>query len=230
MINSLRPLVSVIMSVYKPQLQHLNLSINSILEQTYKNLEFIIVCDGDITALEYLKKIKDSRLKLIVNEYNKGLAYSLNKAIDQSIGEFIFRMDADDISVKSRLEIQLKHLLKNINIISSSCIEIDSNGQHIGASKRYIFHNLILRFLLYYTNKFNPVVHSSIAARREVFEDFKYDESILYAQDYELWKRMSSKYKIYFIPQHLIYYRKSTINQEKKSYQDNVARDLRKKK
>lgn len=223
-------LISVIMSVFNADLDYLGESVKSILGQTYEYFEFIIVCDGDLKALEYLEKFKDKRIKLLVNESNQGLAYSLNKAIDESIGDFIFRMDADDISIRNRLEIQLKHLLKNNKIISSSCIEIDSNGHRIGKSKRYIFHNFILRFLLYKTNKFNPVVHSSIAARKEVFEDFKYDESILYAQDYELWKRMSRKYKISFIPQYLIYYRKSTINQEKKIYQDIVSRNLRIKK
>jgi hypothetical protein len=135
-------------------------------------------------------------------------------------------MDADDVSAIDRIETQLHYLLKGNKIVSSSCIEIDSQGREIKKSKRFLFHNQILKFLLYKTNRFNPVVHSSIAAYKEIFIEYKYDENLRYAQDYELWKRMSPKYKIFFIPKYLVYYRKSEFNSHKKEYQDSVSKKI----
>jgi len=225
--NSLnKPLVSVIMSVYKANKDHLKLSIESILNQSYATLEFLIVCDGELSALPIINGFVDHRIRIIMNNENKGLAYSMNKAIAQSKGDFIFRMDADDVSAFDRIETQLHYLLKGNKIVSSSCIEIDSQGREIKKSKRFLFHNHILNYLLYKTNRFNPVVHSSIAAYKEIFIEYKYDENLRYAQDYELWKRMSPKYKIFFIPKYLVYYRKGEFDSYKKEYQDSVSKKI----
>lgn len=211
-------LVSIIMAEYNTNLEQLKISVESILNQTYKNIELIIVNDCTVVSNQiYLndKAKVDNRIKIINNENNLGLAKSLNKAIDQSNGEVIFRMDSDDISLKNRIESQMKLIEKGKSIVSSRAILIDEEENQIGKTKKIIFHNFFRRILLY---KFflNSVIHPSIAAKREVFEEYKYNENVKYAQDYELWLRMYPQYKIYFDSSLLIKYRISKkYNKEK---------------
>ena len=92
-------LVSVIMSTYNTDSEMLKESINSILNQTYKNIELIIVNDGsNKDDLKVIKSFNDNRIRVVNNKVNEGLAISLNKAIDISNGIYIARMDSDDIS------------------------------------------------------------------------------------------------------------------------------------
>src|SRR3990167_10971452 len=109
----MKPKISVIMSVYNG-MPFLKEAVASILKQTYRNFEFIIVDDGSRDkSWEYLKSLKDTRIKLLKNGRNLGLAASLNKALKKAKGDFIARMDADDVSFPQRLETQIKFLEKN---------------------------------------------------------------------------------------------------------------------
>ena len=104
-------LISVLMSTYNTNVEYLDASIKSILEQTYSNFEFIIVCDGSQDEYDYIKqKYDDQRIKLVLHERNKGLPISLNEGIRISNGEYIARMDSDDIAIKNRLEIQMEYM------------------------------------------------------------------------------------------------------------------------
>ena len=100
--------VSIIMSVYNDQ-ETLSKSILSILRQSFKNFEFMIIDDGSIDnskkILRYYKKI-DKRIRLFKNKKNMGLAFSLNKLIKASKGKYLARMDSDDYATKQRLKIQ----------------------------------------------------------------------------------------------------------------------------
>ena len=112
--NTEKPLVSVIMGVYNTKPEYLKQAVESILAQTYDNLEFVIVDDGNRKdeIISYLHRIKqsDNRVKIIVNEENIGLTRSLNKAIDHSRGKYIARMDSDDISLPDRLLKQVEYM------------------------------------------------------------------------------------------------------------------------
>ena len=115
------PKITVLMSIYKEPIDWMILSIDSIIEQTYKDFEFIIINDNperlDNTKLleKYLKK--DSRIKIVNNSENIGLTKSLNKGLAVSTGEYIARMDADDISLPTRFEKQIAFLESNPNVI-----------------------------------------------------------------------------------------------------------------
>ncbi|MDG0794591.1 glycosyltransferase family 2 protein [Cohnella ginsengisoli] len=125
------PDVSVVMAVYNGQ-QYVEESINSILSQSYSNFEFIIVDDGsnDLTSQILLDaQSKDKRIFLITNETNKGISYSLNSAIAISRGEYIARMDSDDIAISNRLELQLEFLRKH-----SECVIVGGKIEVIGDS------------------------------------------------------------------------------------------------
>jgi glycosyltransferase involved in cell wall biosynthesis len=229
--NQIKPLVSVIMSVYKVERSHLSEAVMSILGQSFRNFEFIIILDGDNKHLDYLKSITDERIIILINKSNMGLPYSLNRGINYSKGIYIMRMDADDVSLIDRLEKQLLLLQNRYPIISSGCYLVDKNTEIIGKSKSFLFlHNLIRRFQLYILME-NPVIHSSIAAHRRVYDDFKYDESFVYAQDLELWLRMSKKYRIYFDDRPLIKYRRNDSFEKNllKNAYTNLARNKNRK-
>ena len=109
--------ISVLMPVYNTNKKYLKQSIESILKQTFKDFEFIIIDDGsDIKTKKFLKSFKDDRIVLIENEKNLGLIKTLNKGIKLAKGEFIARMDADDISTPDRFEKQLLYMTKNPEI------------------------------------------------------------------------------------------------------------------
>src|SRR5699024_8998237 len=109
-------IVSVIMSVYNTKIDYLSDSIESILNQTFKDFEFIIINDNSNTAVtEYLNSIRDKRVRIFHNEVNVGLTKNLNYGVKQANGKYIARMDADDISHLNRLKKQVLFLEKNLD-------------------------------------------------------------------------------------------------------------------
>ena len=130
-------LVSVIMSVYNEKEKWLMEAIESILKQSYKNLEFIIILDNpDNKKLNDIIRFyckKDARVRYFKNEKNMGLVKSLNIALSYAKGDFIARMDADDISMTDRIEKQMDYLNNHpdIDFMGARCINIDENGTEL---------------------------------------------------------------------------------------------------
>ena len=186
----MKPLVSVIMSAYNAQ-NYLKESIESILNQTYENFEFIIINDGSIDkSLEIIKYYakKDKRI-IVISRENKGLIYSLNEGIKKAKGKYIVRMDADDISLHNRLEEQVKFMEKNKDVVvcGTSAIVFDDNNE----SKWKVFTNekRIKAELLFSS----PFIHPTVVMRREIILKYNlfYDKNYTYAEDLELWNRIS---------------------------------------
>ena len=113
-------LVSVIMSNYNTDIKQLDTAVNSILNQTFSDFEFIIVddCSTD-DSLEYLRKLDDKRIVLLENETNMGLTKSLNIALENARGKYIVRMDSDDISLPNRIERQVEFMQSHQNVIAA---------------------------------------------------------------------------------------------------------------
>lgn len=202
MINS-TSLVSVIMSVYNGE-TYLAKSIESILSQSYSNLEFIIVNDGSIdNSIQIINdyKKKDNRIK-VINQENIGLAISLNKAIKYSNGKYIARFDADDISLPNRLEKQIQYLETHNDyiMVSSSAYFIDKNDKIYGRTCPLLSERLLLKQLKY----INPIIHPSVVIRKDALEKVGlYDENIKQiCEDYYLWNKLSKtgKIKVLFTP------------------------------
>lgn len=199
-------MISIIMSVRNGD-DYLQEAIDSILKQTYKNFEFIIVDDfsTDKTRL-ILSRIKDKRIKVITNKVPKGLTKSLNIALRQSKGELIARMDADDISRKDRLQLQAIFLKNNPNtgVVGSWAEVIDKNGNNISLEKfpagdTDIKENIFI---------FNPFKHPSVTFRKHLVDTLGYyDEGFDGAEDYEMWLRLAPHTKFANIPKPLISYR-----------------------
>lgn len=134
-------LVSVIMSTYKEEEIFLRQAIESILNQTYKDFEYIIILDNPDNNL-HIRIIKeyanlDKRIKFYVNEKNMGLTASLNKGLGLAKGKYICRMDADDISINKRIENQKRYLEENnYDLIGGISQMIDENGKSIYSIKK----------------------------------------------------------------------------------------------
>jgi glycosyltransferase involved in cell wall biosynthesis len=173
-----RPLISVIMSVYNAEF-YLDTAIKSILNQTYKNIEFIIVNDGSMDkSLEIINKymIQDKRIVLIDHQ-NIGLTKSLNKAIKIANGKYIARQDADDESILNRFEKQLYLLERyNLDFVVSRAIKnkkIAPKAFLLNFNKEEIF------------KAGNIFIHGTFFAKKEVFKNIMYDEKYIYAQDFK---------------------------------------------
>ncbi|MCP4176859.1 MAG: glycosyltransferase [bacterium] len=199
-------IISVIMPVYNGEL-HLEESIKSILHQTYKNFEFIIIndCSTDSTAniLNHYSH-KDKRINVFSNETNNGITKSLNEGICFATGKYIARMDVDDISTKNRFEIQVNFLEDNPDI--AVC------GSHVitektGYNEKYIpYTGEDVKATLFFMN---ALIHPSVMMKSSVIVDNNhfYNEKYKVAQDYELWCRLSKDHKIINLKEDLLEYR-----------------------
>lgn len=206
-----KPLISVIMSVYNESPEMLQKAMISILEQTYTNFEFIIVIDNPqetiLKEIIYKSKKADSRIKVIENKNNIGLAESLNKAINISQGKYIARMDADDISFKERLEKQLDFLEKNrtYDVVYSTKLDINIKGEIVSFVLTVPKSDILLWKSLSYGSM---IVHPSVLMRAEQLKEVGCYNNLYTSQDYDLWVRMRMHgCRFHCIEEPLLYYR-----------------------
>lgn len=205
------PVISVVMAVYNGQ-EYLRESIESILAQTYKNFEFIIINDGSTDSTrEIVLSYDDPRICLIDNEENMGLTRSLNKGLRIARGEYIARMDADDISMLNRFESQIDFLNhhRDYAAVGTFLKVINEDSKVVSTIEKPIQHADIREFL----NRDNCIGHGSAMIRKTCLQNVGfYDESIEKSQDYELWLRISQNYKLANIPQYLYMWRNHKEN------------------
>ena len=206
--NNVNPKVSVIMSVYNGA-KYLDQAIDSILNQTFSFFEFLIIDDlSTDSSLSMISAFaaKDSRIKIIKNNENIGLTKSLNKAIREAKGEYLARIDADDLSYPDRLTEQVAFLdnNKSFALVGSWAEIIDDQNAVLRTVEYPVESNSLKKVLI----KYNPFFHSSIMIRKSVLDDVGlYNETYKFAQDYELYFRIAKKYNIANIPAVLIKYR-----------------------
>lgn len=206
----MKPKISVLMSVFNETETELKKAVESILNQTYPNFEFIIVLDNP--QKKELKKCllhyqrMDKRINLILNQKNSGLIASLNLALFQASGDYIARMDADDISIEQRLEKELNHLIQNqSDMVFSQRLEINEQGQLMEGNLSMPKKKEKLERLL-------PVqcfvTHPSVLMKKSILNMEAGYRDLPSAEDYDLWLRfLTGKYKIDWIDEPLICYR-----------------------
>lgn len=209
------PKITVLMSVYNGE-KYIKEAIDSILFQTFKDFEFLIINDGstDRTA-EIIRSYSDQRIKIHKNKENFGLTKSLNIGLKLARGEYIIRQDADDISMSERLEKELDFLEthKDYAVVGTFVKIMNENSKIIRLLKRPVNDGQIREFL----KKDNCITHGSSMIRMESFYDVGfYDESMERSQDYELWLRISKKYRMANIPEYLYIWRNHKDNIEAK--------------
>jgi glycosyltransferase involved in cell wall biosynthesis len=198
------------MSVYNGE-KFLKEAVDSILCQTYSDFEFIIINDASTDKTkEILGTYSDKRLRIVNNIQNIGLTRSLNKGLTEAKGEYIARMDSDDISLPERLDMQKRFMDSHPDIVcaGTGLILIDSFG-NVTNSKTVIVGSEMLKFFLILKNH---IAHSSVIFRKKNIQQVGgYDDSVRYAQDYNLWsKLLSNGCKIENIQKPLLKYRLHT--------------------
>jgi len=197
------PIISVILSVYNAE-QYLKEAIESILNQTYKDFEFIIIDDGSkdnsLNIIKYFQN-NDNRI-LVISRENKGLIASLNEGINIASGKYIARMDADDISLPKRLEEQLRYMQEHEDVIvCGSFIELFGAENKI---RKYPITDEEIRAFFVFRS---PFAHPATMIQTEALKKVLYNKDYTHAEDYKLWMELLSYGKVYNIPKTLLKYR-----------------------
>ena len=205
------PKVTVLMPVYNGE-KYIRPAIESILRQTYKDFEFLIINDGSTDeSVNIIKSYHDDRIRVVNNKINLKLIQTLNNGIKLSRGKFIARMDCDDISMPVRLEKQV-HFMENnpeVGVLGTGIIVIDEKGRHL-KKYRYPSRNSHIRWSLCF---YSPIVHPTVMIRRHLLLDCcGYNKKMLHAEDYDLWCRLCHRTKLSNLEEYLLYLRKHERN------------------
>ena len=198
-------------------------SIESIISQTHKNLEFILIYDhsqdNTLKIINFYCK-KDKRLKLLTNKFENGIVGALNTGIESSKGDFILRMDSDDISFPSRIEDQINYIIsKNLDICGSYYFTINENGK-IKSKRKVPVSNDLCKIALF---SVVPFAHPTVLIKKSflINHSLKYSSSFKnLAEDLILWQKMFEKgAKFGNVPKLLLKYR---LNSNSISNKNNV--------
>jgi len=202
--------LSVVLPVYNAE-KFVAKAIQSVLDQTYKDFELIIINDGSKdSSLEIIQSFKDPRIRVIDQE-NQGLAKTLNIGLGLAKGDYIARMDADDICLKHRFQEQITYLKKHpdIGLLGTAVEIIDENDKHLSYHAPYIGHDKLVQFM---NEKGNPFKHPTVMFKREIaLRCGGFNEQIgKYFEDYFLWNLIAEKAKVENLPKVLLKYRMSS--------------------
>ena len=201
--------LSVIMATYNEDINFLKACIESILNQSFRNFEFIIAAEPQEKNLEFLSSVEDAdkRVKVLKNESRLGVAGSRNRAIMESSGKYIALIDGDDYCDLNRFEKQLGFLENNpdVSVVGSNMYLVDEDDNITGERKYPEFHDKIKRSFLLTMAVANPSV---IFRKKDIDEVGLFDDRLYKAEDFELWLRFLAKNKImHNLQENLVYYR-----------------------
>lgn len=184
------PLVSVLLSVHNDA-RFLAAAVESVLRQTVDDLELIVVDDASTDETPaVLSAVQDSRLRVLRNERQLGLAASLNRGLDEAQGRYVARLDADDVALPQRLESQLARITATPSVVAvgTGILDLDETGR-VGALHRNPAGTQGVRWLTLFGS---PFFHPTVLVDRELLErhGLGYDPAYLESEDYELWSRL----------------------------------------
>lgn len=212
------PKVSVIMPFYNCE-KFLDESIQSIINQTFRDFELIIINDASTDSSDKIvqKYLYDKRIVYIKNNKNKQIVFNLNYGLNIAKSDIVARMDGDDISDIKRLELQYNYLLENqdIAVVGSFVKIIDENGNETGERKKFTDPATIKREFLIQSS----LVHPSVMYRKNIVQKVgSYRQEFVLTEDLDLWYRIVySGYKITNIPEFLLKYREHSNSTSKKN-------------
>ncbi len=215
------------MPVYNGQL-FLREAIESILEQTYSNFEFLIINDGSTDESgQIIKSYVDQRIKYVENESNLKLIATLNKGIELAKGEYIARMDADDVSLPERLAKQVAFMDSHpqVGLLGTFLLTKGLNENYqIG----FATHHDKIKFKLFFDTHFP---HPAAMLRKSVLieNNLQFDKAYIHAEDFELWNRMAEVCRLAIIPEILVHKRshEEQISVKHIKIQDEISRKIR---
>lgn len=195
--------VSVYMPVYNSE-KYLKESIQSVLSQTFENYEFIIIDDGSTdNSIQIIKSFKDKRIKLVRNTHD--FIDSLNLGLKLSGSKYIARMDADDIMMPARLEVQYKFMEENQHIdVCSSWHKCFGDRNSVYATNR-VNHDEIIESMIFC----NPISNPTTMFRKSIIDknNIRFNHQFAYAEDYKFWVDVSKVARFEIIPEILLKYR-----------------------
>lgn len=205
------PLVTVLIPVYnRPSVIN---TINSILTQSYRNLEILVIDNASTdNTVEVIKSLRDERIRLIVNENNLGQTGSMNRGLQLAKGKYIARIDSDDIATPDRIELQVKFLESNEDyVLVGSWIQYISDDDVLGGVVKTCTTDEGLRFMQTF---FCGIHHPTAMYRTDIIRDngIEYDPNISMAEDYDMWRKLLKYGKGLNIAKVLVYYRRGCNN------------------
>jgi hypothetical protein len=223
------PLISVVLPVHDGG-KFLAAAIDSILRQAHANLELIVIDDGssdDSAAIA--ASYADPRLRLVRNERNLGLVATLNRGLELARGEFIARMDADDVAVPERLALQLQRMIADpeLAVLGTNITYADASGKIVGHPRSLPCGSALLRWRLL---RGTCLYHPTVMLRRATLGDERYSAEYIHAEDYDLWLRLSRRHRLDNLPQSLLLHRRhgqSVSARHLENQLDSAARSLR---
>lgn len=196
--------ISVLMPAYNCG-KYISAAVRSILSQTFNNFELIIIDDGSTDDTETIVTgFEDKRLNYIRIQHS-GTAAALNYGISKCSYDWIARIDADDLNIPDRLEKQVQYLAKNpdIDILSSWSVYFRDPARILFFLNEPLNHDEIHKYL----DLHNPLNQSAMICRKNIFERFKFNESLDSNEDYELLYRLRDYYTLGNMPEYLVYTR-----------------------
>ncbi len=188
-----QPAISIILPAYNAA-KYIEQTISSLLNQTFTDFELLVIDDGSTdNTVSVIKKFTDSRIILIQNEHNLGLVKTLNKATMLCKGNYIARMDADDIALPQRLQLQKEFLDAHTNIAATAgwVNFIDENNKPAGAWDLDRQTNTAVQIKKVLVKE-NCIAHPSVMIRAAVLQQYLYSEKQLHIEDYDLWLRLTA--------------------------------------
>ncbi|MEW4563917.1 glycosyltransferase [Bremerella sp. JC770] len=199
-----QPSVSILLPIFNGA-KHLQAAIESILRQTHADFELILIDDASTdSTLDVIQSFTDPRIVVLKQLRNHGMAAALNLGIDVAQGEFLARMDADDLALPQRLEKQIEFMQAHPEV--GVCgTQMRHFGELRGVYRKPLAHDMIMAMML-----IEPVMrHPTVMLRRCLLArfDFRYDAFFEVAQDYDLWTRMIQKTRFANLPEVLLQYR-----------------------
>jgi glycosyltransferase involved in cell wall biosynthesis len=225
--NNKNPLVSVIMPVYNGE-EYLAEAVQSILDQTYTNFELLIVDDGSSdNTLAIAKELskKDHRVRVLRNKINLKIVGTLNRAIDESKGKYIARMDADDYKYPEAIEKQVAYLESNPDVaVVGGAIEVCGPHMEVLNHRAYPESDAEVRAKIF---RYNPFAHPAVMMNANLVGDERY--ALNWAEDYDMWFRLGKKGKFANLPETVLKLRThpDSVSQSKLAYQEKLTLYIR---
>lgn len=213
------PRATVLMAVYNGE-AHLAEAVASILSQDFVDFEFLIIDDGSTDSTPAILrswKARDPRIRVVRNDENAGLGFCLALGVREAAGEYVVRMDADDIAVAGRLRRQMEFLDQHqeVDIVGGSAVEIDHSGK-LGRHRTMPLDHADIVANIWAC----PLIHPTVAFRRQrVLVAGNYNPALRRRQDYDLWFRCVHRgLRFANLPEALVYYRFEPTSHRKQSF------------
>lgn len=203
--KNMTPKISIILPVYNAKL-YLQATLDSLYQQTFTDFEILAINDGSTDGSgDILSSQADSRLRVLNNDGNQGLAFSLNRGLSEAKGGYIARMDSDDLSRPDRLQKQLDFLAARPKVdICGSSIELVDEAGHIYRRVDYPLTDEPIKALMIFRS---PLVHPSVMFRRSLLSNENLYYKDVAGEDYELWSRLLPNITFANCPEYLLAYR-----------------------